>query len=421
LVKDNLVTVIGGGPAGLFCAGQIARRSPDTQVVLLEKMKAPGRKLLITGAGECNLTNSAPIEEFVTAYGGNGRFLKHALYSFPPEKLLQFFSDRGLTFYTDPNGKYFPETGRAQGILRALTDFCDEGGVSVHTSEAVHSVERNDNFFTISTDKQNYTTRHVVLATGGKSYPATGSSGDGYLIAESLGHLIIQPTEALSPLIISGFPFKNCAGVSFKDIVLSVKKSGSRLKAKEKGDLLITHNGLSGPAALHLSRVIEKEDVVSIDLLPMRMQNEDETLQKIDSLIRRNPQKMVKHCLSELVDGTRFFQVLLKELNIPPEQTGQSMSIKNQKKLSHSLHNLEFEVSEKGSYDSAMVTAGGINLREIESRNFESKLVKNLYCIGETIDIDGNSGGYNLQAAFSTAFCAAQAIVKKIGEHPKPD
>jgi len=396
--------VIGAGPAGLFCAGTLGSLKLSLPVLLIEKMKRPGRKLLLSGAGSCNITNDSSIDQFITHYGKNGRFMKHALYSFSPTELIAFFESRNINFITDKNGKYFPSSKKASDILNSLTDYCRENGVGIQTSTSVTTIVKQNDLFIVQTADKSFTSLNIVIATGGKSCPGTGSTGDGYLLAQSLGHTIIAPVPALASVVVDTYQFCELSGISFEDVILSQNAT----KNRTRGGLLFTHTGISGPAVLHLSRYLSPKDTIYADLIPD--EKEEETLEKIKTAVNQNGRQKFKHALNFLPFSARFMLKLYQNLRIDPDIDAAQVSNKALHDIANTLHNLEFKIRNIESFETCMATAGGISLKEISGKSFESKLVKGLYFIGETIDIDGDSGGYNLQAAFSTAFCAARHI-----------
>ncbi|MBN2435828.1 MAG: NAD(P)/FAD-dependent oxidoreductase [Spirochaetes bacterium] len=399
--------VIGAGPAGLFCAGTLGSLKPGLPVLLLEKMKRPGRKLLLSGAGSCNITNDSSIDQFTTHYGKNGRFMKHALYSFSPTELIAFFKSRNINCITDKNGKYFPSSKKASDILNSLTDYCLENGVITKTSTSATTIIKHNDLFIVRTAGESFTTLNVVVATGGKSYPGTGSTGDGYLLAQSLGHTIVPPVPALASVVVDTYKFCELSGISFEDVILTQTAT----KNRTRGGLLFTHTGISGPAVLHLSRYLNKKDTICADLIPD--EKEEETLEKIKAAVNQNGRQKLKHALGVLPVSSRFMLKLYQNLRIDPDIDAAQVSKKTLRDIANTLHNLAFKIQNIESFEICMATAGGISLKEISGKSFESKLVKGLYFIGETIDIDGDSGGYNLQAAFSTAFCAARHISQR--------
>ncbi len=401
--------IIGGGPAGLFCAATI--RSEGSRIILFEKKREAGRKLLITGSGRCNITHGGDIRSFVEHYGDNGAFLKPALRGCTNRHLIAFFEERGCPLYADENEKIFPVSEKADDILSLLTTACRENGVVIRQNSPVRAVERSGDGFLIRTDKEEVLVDHLVIATGGASYPSTGSTGDGYRFAESLGHQIIEIGPALAPVHPEQYPFPDLAGISFDDITVSILREG-KIARRVTGDLLFTHNGFSGPAILHASRFVRDGDSLSIAFLP---EKERETIASLIALgTQESGKRLVKTILSELPLPARFIQRLTEEAGLSPESTVAHLTKEKRKELLSLLTGWKFDIKMVGGFDGAMATRGGVAVEEINNKTMESRLLPDLYCIGEVLDIDGDTGGYNLQAAFSTAYAAAGSISQKI-------
>ncbi len=406
-----VIGIIGGGPAGLFCAATI--RSEGSRIFVFEKKREAGRKLLITGSGRCNITHAGNIRSFEEHYGENGTFLKPALRNFTNRDLIAFFEERGCPLYTDENEKIFPVSEKADDILSLLMAECRENGVIFRQNSQVRAVDRSGDGFLIRTDDQEVLVDHLVIATGGASYPSTGSTGDGYGFAESLGHRIIEIGPALAPVHPEQYPFSDLAGISFDDITVSILRE-KKIVRRVTGDLLFTHNGFSGPAILHASRYIRDGDSISIAFLP------EKEREAIASLITHGTQaygkRLVKTILSELPLPARFIQRLTEEAGLSQDSTVAHLTKEKRKELLLLLTGWIFQIKKVGGFDIAMATRGGVALEEINNRTMESRLLPNLYCVGEVLDIDGDTGGYNLQAAFSTAYAAAKSISTKTGE-----
>ena len=397
------VVIIGAGPAGLFCALQVAEMNQS--VVVLEKKATCGRKLLITGAGQCNLTHGGEIREFFTRYGDNGTFLRPALLGFTNQDLIDFFESRGLSLSTDDNRKVFPQTRKASDVLDILLSKCRRRGVVLHCNEAVKSVETSEDGFSVQTETARYTASNVVIATGGMSYPATGSSGDGYRIAAGLGQPVTKIRPALAAVYIRDYPYSHLSGLSFENAVVSLYRKNKKIH-QSTGDLLFTHKGLSGPVILHLSRFIEAEDLLKISFVPGT--NRETLLKNLIEKTGSHGKRLVKTILSEYDLPERFVKELLHQSEISADCTGAHLPKKARNTLIEHLIACPFIVKSCGGFNEAMVTAGGVSLESVNPKTMESKLVPNLYFIGEVLDIDGDTGGYNLQAAFSTAYAAAK-------------
>jgi predicted Rossmann fold flavoprotein len=407
--KTFAAIVIGAGPAGMFAAELIAGSGLET--LLLERNDTAGKKLLLSGQGQCNLTHAGRIEDFFCRYPEKERFVKHSLYAFDNNRLLDFFQVAGITFFTDENGKIFPASRKAEEIRKCLVNNCRISGVKVEYNAFVSRVEHMaDGAYKVSSKKNHFISRNLLIATGGKSYPSTGSAGDGYNFARLLGHNIVTPRPALASFVIAKYPFLNCAGISFKNIKVKLipKKNHT---VTMSGDMLLTHTGLSGPVILHLSRYASDGDELRINFT----QEQNKEKSRADFLnvcsVERSlsVRTLFKRSLPE-----RIADRILAEAGVSTGTVISQLNKKNLIDLSTLLCDFPMRIKSAGNFDEAMVTAGGIDCREIEPRSMESKLHKGLYFIGEVLDVDGESGGYNLQFAFSSAYAAAQNILKNL-------
>ncbi|HIH04369.1 MAG TPA: NAD(P)/FAD-dependent oxidoreductase [Methanoregulaceae archaeon] len=401
------VVVVGGGPAGLFCA---ARLPADLTVVVLERMPEPGRKLLLTGSGQANLTHEGDLAAFLGRYGDHGRFLRHALRAFSNKALALWFAERGLPLETRPDGKVFPVSHRAGDVLGVLRTACSERGVQIVCGARVRSVERTDEGFAVQTDGASWYAGAVVLATGGASYPGTGSTGDGYRLARAFGHTVEEPRPALAPIEPEPYAFADLAGVSVPGAGLRVVRDGRQVAAG-RGDLLFTHIGLSGPGVLDLSRDIRPGDQL---LVAFTQEVPPEALDaRLIRLCDERGAARLRSVLAPLGLPERLLRRLLAEAGLPEDTTGARLDRDGRRRLAGVLGGLPFTVSRLGGFSVAMATAGGVALDEVNPKMMESTLVPGLFFAGEVLDIDGDTGGYNLQAAFSTAALAAATLGRR--------
>lgn len=427
----NIVIVIGGGPAGLMAAGTAA--ACGAKVVLFEKNAKCGKKLLLTGSGKCNITNSAPFDTFLEKFAENKKFLYPAFKELFSDDLEEFFNQHNVFFETEENGKVFPVTKTSSSVLEALLAFCAKNNVDIHLGEPVISIEHIGQTDTneptgttscinwkVATNKQFYEAKSVIIATGGLSYPKTGSSGDGYRFAKDYAHNIAPTRPALVPLETIDTWSASLSGVSLKDVTVSlienISDKPSKIIATQRGDLLFTHFGLSGPTILFLSRWLpdnfEEQAphhtyIIMVDLLPMKSQSEIDTmlLQHISS----NPSRQLKTILHKDFNiPISLASTIVTHCGYREEITGQEITKEKRKVILSKLKSLAFPLSKTRGYKEAMITAGGISTKEIRPQTMESKLVSNLFFAGELIDIDGFTGGYNLQAAFSTGYLAGK-------------
>jgi predicted Rossmann fold flavoprotein len=400
--------IIGAGPSGIFCAINSAKIG--RKILLLEKKDSPGRKLLISGCGQCNITHEGDIAAFLDHYGDGGRFLRPALFGFANCDLISFFKGKGLAFCTENGGKIFPKTMRSRDVLDVLMKECESKGVHLRFGQEVRSVSRSDSGFTVHCGDRCYRSPLLVIATGGRSYPATGSTGDGYRFARELGHSITEIGPALTPVIVKDYPFAGLAGLSLSEIKIMVYR---QKKIREgRGDILFTHQGLSGPGILDLSRFIRAGDILKISFVPMERRKDLE--EWLLCRMRADGSRRLRTMLAELPFceplPARLIDGILEVSNIPREQRFANLSREMRNSLADNLTALPLVVLELGGFDVAMVTRGGVAQKEVNPKTMESRLAKGLYLVGEVLDIDGDTGGYNLQAAFSTAMLAARSI-----------
>ncbi len=412
MVKPEIV-VIGAGPAGLCCA--IHAAAGGYGVLVLEKNDQPGAKLLLSGSGQCNVTHDGGIGEFVSHYGDHGRFVKPALMSFTNKNLVEFFRSHSLAMMTEENGKVFPRTRQSADVLAVLLAECGKEGVEIRCSEPVTGISRNAGSFTIMTAAARYAAQVVVITTGGASYPQCGTTGDGYLLAASLGQPVTETAPALTPLLIRPFPFASLMGLSFEQMRFSVWRDKKKL-ADHTGDVLFTHLGLSGPGILDASRGIRPGDIVRLSFAgSMRM---EEFATDIAKRAAENPNWQVGTILAKYPIPERLNRKLLKLSGIPEDLKCAHFSAEKRSALVANCTAFPLTVAALGDYKIAMVTRGGIALEGVHAKTMESKIVPGLFFAGEVLDIDGDTGGYNLQAAFSTGYLAALGIRKRM-EHER--
>ncbi|MDO9523244.1 MAG: NAD(P)/FAD-dependent oxidoreductase [Methanocorpusculum sp.] len=404
-MREYDVIVVGTGPAGLFCAAHLA----PAKVLILEKMKLPGRKLLLAGSGQCNLTHSGDVKTFTGNYGDHGNFVKPSLMACSNETVMDFFEHRGVPLFTNENDKVFPVSLRADDVLDALLDACDEAGVEIFYSEVVKSVAPNNGGYSVQTSLTAYQAKYVVIATGGMSYPGTGSTGDGYAFAESLGHTIVLPEPSLTPVYVDDHLLWDLSGISLPAKV-SIWHEGKKLMTRE-GDLLITRFGYSGPVILDASRWMRAGDQLRIAFTPL-------SPEEVDTLLKERTAesggKQIQNLLSGLSCPDRLTRALVEISGIPEGTTGGQLTSKMRGALVENLTGFPVIVERVGDFGVAMCTAGGVPLAEINKKTCESKIAPGIFFAGEVMDIDGDTGGYNIQAAFSTGFVAAKTILRML-------
>jgi len=405
------VIVIGAGPAGLLAAGQAA--SLEKKVLLLEKMKTPGRKLLLTGKNRCNLTNTAPVQEALGHFNKGGRFLTQLFYRYYTDELREFFADLGLPTVVQRGGRVFPQSEKARDVLEVLLTWIKKLGVELITGTAVTDlIIREGKIHQVVTENQTYQAPAVILTTGGKAYPGTGSTGDGYVFARRSGHKIISLRPALVPLLTEGETAQNLQGLSLKNVTISVWVNEKKL-TQMFGEMMFTHFGLSGPVILTLSRQIvnyleEGNQVeIKIDLKPAL----DHTT--LDARLLREIQSQGRKQFSSLLEELlpkKLIPICIKQTGIPRNKKLSQISSRERKLLRSWLKDdFQLLISGHKGFDQAIITAGGVNTSEVNPETMESKLIQGLYFAGEILDVDADTGGYNLQAAFSTGWAAGRA------------
>ncbi|PIQ29753.1 MAG: aminoacetone oxidase family FAD-binding enzyme [Bacteroidetes bacterium CG18_big_fil_WC_8_21_14_2_50_41_14] len=407
------VIVVGAGPSGLLAAGRAAERG--CKVLLLEKMRQAGRKLLITGKGRCNITNNAPIGEFITHVFPNGRFLRNAFSNFFSQDIIELLQRYGVESMLERGGRYFPASNSSADVLQGLLSWVKELKVEIRCGYRVEKLIADDNMIQgLRANGELFYARNIILATGGKSYPATGSNGEGYELARGVGHSINRVMPALVPLETEGSIAQKLQGLNLKNVRAVVWSNGKKM-GEDFGEMIFTHFGLSGPIILTLSRIVveelhKKNQVeVTIDMKPAL----DD--QKLDNRLIRDLNEHGKKKLGNIFQfwlPASMVPVFIELLEIDPEKECHQVSAKERKQILHLLKNFRFKISHHRSFKEAIITAGGVATDEISPKNMESKLVKGLFFAGEMIDLDAETGGYNLQIAYSTGWLAGNSCLK---------
>ena len=426
-MKKYKVAIIGGGPAGMMAAmaaGQELKK-PD-EVVLIEKNNVLGKKLLLTGGGRCNITNLTPIKKILNKFQNKEKnFLKHAFYTLDNNSLLKIFEEKGLEFKQEEKGRCFPVTDDANSVLKVLKEYLNDFNIDIILNNSVSSINKGKNdYFTIKTNNETIQSEKIILATGGISYPHTGSTGDGYKIAKDFGHSISTITPGAIPLKVEDSLLKQLSGITLEDIVVSYKSK----KTCIRGNVLITHFGLSGPAILDISNYISNKNnennennkkeillentFINIDLTPDI--TEDELNQRIIADSQTNGKTMIKNYLKYYLKN-RFIDFFLNNINVSGNKTISNMTKKDKNKIINNLKHLPIKI-EGLPKKAAMITCGGINMVEINPKTMESNLTsgKGLYFAGELLEPYGPTGGYNLQIAFSTGYLAGKSVVNSL-------
>ncbi len=401
------VIVVGGGAAGLIAAGQAA--SAGVKTLLLEKMDQPGRKILISGKFRCNLTNTAQIQDFIDHFATNGPFLRQAFHYFFSDDLIDFFNHLGVPTIIERGGRVFPKSGSSYEIVNALIMWCKKNSVEIKNFSPVNEIIiKNKQVVGVKTSNTIFHTNKIIIATGGASYPGTGSTGDGYRLVEKIGHSIIPIRPALVPLKTASDTASRLSGLTLKNVKVKVW-SNDRQMIQEFGEMEFTYYGVAGPIILTISRMVvdalEKEYQVeiSIDLKPALTHKKLETrlLRDFDDNGKIQFQPYLKNLLP-----IKLIPICLELTHIPPNKLCNQITSDERKRLLFWLKDFRLKIIGHRGFKHAIITAGGINTGEINPRTMESRLIRGLYLAGEIIDVDADTGGYNLQAAFSTGWLA---------------
>ncbi|HOI60186.1 MAG TPA: NAD(P)/FAD-dependent oxidoreductase [Candidatus Pacearchaeota archaeon] len=394
--------IIGGGPAGMM-AGIIAAKR-NKKVILIEKNKDLGNKLLLTGGGRCNLTNTNLIKkEFASKFGKQGDFLLSPLSLFGVKETMDFFIENGLKLKIEEN-KVYPKSEKSKEVLDFFKAELKKNNVKILTNSEVNNfVLKNKKIEKILLNNgEEISASNFLIATGGKSYPVTGSTGDGYDFAKKMGHIITKLSPALTPIETKEKWVSILKGVSLEKIGLRINN-----EKQIRGDILFTHFGLSGPLILNLSERLKTKDKIYIDLFPNK--NIEELENYLISLFNKNVKKRINNILSTII-SFKLTPIILNFSGINKDEICRNITKEQRKKIVKNLKNIEFNVIGLLGFEKAMVTKGGVSLKEIDSKTMKSKIIGNLYFAGEIIDLNGESGGYNLQMCFTTGYVVAQNI-----------
>ncbi len=415
------VVVIGGGPSGLMAANTAAKNGAKT--LLIEKGNKLGRKLAISGGGRCNVTNVLPDKELIDHIPGNGRFLYSAFSIFDNQAIIEFFENLGVALKEEDKGRMFPVSDSAQTVVQTLLRELDQQGVEKRLNTRVEAIHYGDEVHQIILPgKEKVETKCVVIAVGGKSVPKTGSEGDGYAWAKTAGHTITElyPTEV--PLT-SSEPFireRVLQGISLRDVAITALKPNGKPIKTHRWDLLFTHQGISGPAALRLSQFVVKalkkfnvdELVVEIDCSPD--EHEQALIDRLVKLAKESPNKSIKSVWKPLLPE-RFLLFLLERIRLSADTTFHHLEKKKVIEFAHEMKHFQVRVNGTLPIDKAFITGGGVSLKEIIPNQMASKLMDRLYFCGEILDIHGYTGGFNITAAFSTGYVAGMNAAERAG------
>jgi predicted Rossmann fold flavoprotein len=407
------VVVIGGGPAGMMAAGKAG--TSGAKVILLEKNESLGVKLLITGGGRCNVTNAElDVRKFLKKYKDSDKFLFSAFSQFSVKDTLEFFNSRGMTTKVEAENRVFPVSDNARSVWDVLVEYLKQGNVEIRTGTSVIGFEKENNKIAAINlkNKSKIYAKKIILATGGKSRPETGSTGEGFNWLKDLGHNIIASNEALVPISLKDKWIKNLSGVTLQNIKLTTFQNNQKQES-HKGKLLFTHFGISGPTVLNMSKDIGEllkygEVEIRLDLLPHLdhgMMNS-----KLQELFKLDDKKKIKNSLDSLIPSA-LVPIVLTQSGIDENKTNNSITREERLKLIEIIKNIPMQVEGLLGSDKAIVSSGGVDLTEVDFRTMQSKIIDNLYLIGDVLNIDRPSGGYSLQLCWTTGYVAGCGVV----------
>ena len=414
-MSKHRVIVIGAGPAGMMAAIKAAETSESmggtAEVLLLEKMKKPGRKMMITGKGRCNITNAADVPEIIKNIQGNGRFLFSSMKAFDNRAVIDFFEEQGVATKVERGQRVFPVSDKAQDVVDAMVSRLHELGVKLETDAAVKDILTEEGKARGVRLKSGaiYKSDAVILAVGGASYPGTGSSGDGYAMAEALGHDVVPVRPSLVPLTVEEEWVKDVQGLSLKNVRAELLVDG-KAELSLFGEMMFTHYGVTGPVILSMSRtasgyLMEGSHFHELSMNLKPALSEEKLEARLQRDFEKYQRKELKNGLVDLLPH-KLIEPVLDAAYLPSDKPVHQVTVEERRRLVHTLQHLVLTIAGTRPLAEAIVTVGGISVKEIEPRTMESKLVKGLYLAGEVVDVDAFTGGYNLQAAFSMGAAA---------------
>ena len=401
--------VIGGGPAGMFAAIVAARQGQ--RVLVLERNDRLGKKLLITGKGRCNVTNDCSAQEILQNVPRNSRFLYSAMEGFPPERIKSFLEEFDCPLKTERGNRVFPVSDRAQSVLDALRRAMRKYHVDVVTARAKAILTRDGRACGVQTEREMFESQWVLLATGGLSYPTTGSTGDGYAMARELGHTVVACEGSLVPLEAEGEDCRDMQGLSLRNCGVKLLDGKNKVLFKDFGELLFTHFGVSGPTVLSASTHLKGENCrLVIDLKPALDEGKlnDRILRDLDLYKNRS----MENALTDLLPRS-MIPVVLRRLGVDPQLQANSLTKQQRRAMVELLKAFSISITGKRPVAEAIITSGGVKVSEIDPKTMESKKVPGLFFAGEIIDCDAYTGGFNLQIAWATAYAAGMAAAEK--------
>ena len=403
------VVIVGAGASGLFSAASFKKKING---LILNNAKSPGTKLLMSGTGQCNFTKSGDIKKFIAHYGDKGAKIRKPLYKFSNQALIDYFEKNNIPTFEREDGKMFPKSLSSKDILDLLLLKLHPNGFSIKNTQCVINIISNDGLFTLETEDGNiYNCSNLIIATGGSSYPDTGSNGSMFSVFSSLDLEIVPPRPGLVPVFVENYGFQSLSGISFPNATVSISGHSTN------GGLLLTHNSFSGPAILNASRYASTDETIQLnylpDIEPVRFLND---LKALISSSQKQIATVLNDCLNNLEENVpkRFLDVICRMSDIDPTAKASGISGKQLKALVSRLTKDSYTISGTAGYNLAMCTSGGVSLDEINLNTFETKKYPHLYIIGEALDVDGDTGGYNIQFAFSSGYLCATNLSSKL-------
>ncbi len=402
-VEKYDVAVIGGGPAGMIAAGKAAELG--ARVILIEKNHSLGKKLLVTGGGRCNFTNAeSDVRKLVRHYGDSGKYLISAFYHFGVTETLDFFRKLGIKAKIEKDGRIFPSTDSASSFLQALLKYLEDNSVAVAKGAIIKDFKIDKaGLARLDVGSKDIMAKKVIIATGGIACPSTGSNGDFFQFLKRMGHNIVPTKPALVPLKVKEKFCRRLSGLGFNNVELHFSK------IKQRGDFLFTHFGISGPAVLNLSEHLQPGDEITVDLFP---EKDIDTLSKeLQSIIDESPNKNVENVFNKILPE-RFVEVLLYNLHLDAKKKANGFSREDRKVFAIGLKNIKLHVTGNLGYEQAMYSRGGIDLSEINLRKMQSKIMPQIYFVGDILDVSRECGGFSLQLCWTTGFIAGESVVE---------
>lgn len=400
----NNIAIIGAGPAGVMAAHWAGK---NNKVTIFDKNEKLGKKLFLTGKGRCNLTNNRDISEYFNYVVRNKNFLYSALYSFSNLETINFFENQGLSTKVERGDRVFPKSDKSSDVIKALRKSLDNPNIKISLNEEVKNIYKENEEFIILTNKGNYKFSKVVIATGGLSYSSTGSTGDGYFFAKKMGHKVVDLKPGLIPILLRGDKYKGLQGLTLKNIML--KCLTDRKVYEEFGELLFTHDGISGPTTLTMSSYINRFNKINLFLDLKPALSKDQLDKRIISDFQKHNNKNLGNALKDLIPKS-IIPLVITCANLEENQVVNQITREERQSLIENMKNLPLDYEGLMDINAAIITSGGIDVKDLNPSTMESKIVKGLYFCGEVIDVDALTGGYNLQIAFSTGYLAGTNV-----------